>query len=232
MTKRIFGRALILTIVFFMVTPLRAEVNDFVCGSLRNAYGPYDYRSDKDKLPIVENVHFTPEIATLVRGITGTVGAELDYTLRAFPNHHGALMSMIKLGERDKTSRPQGTKRTVECYLERAVRFRNDDATVKMIYATYLAKNKRNKEAIEQLNGAIDLGEDSANLQYNIGLIYLDIGKYDEALEHAHRAYNAGFPLPGLRDRLKRAGKWKELPPVIPEDVQASTPVVPPNQVE
>ena len=80
-----------------------------------------------------------------------------------------------------------------------------------MIYANYLAKKGRNAEALKQLNEAVQLGEDSANLQYNIGLVYFNLGKFDEALNYAHSAYQAGFPLPGLRDKLKKAGKWREL---------------------
>ena len=34
--------------------------------------------------------------------------------------------------------------------------------------------------------------------------------QYDKALASAHRAYGAGFPLPGLKNKLKRAGKWRE----------------------
>lgn len=199
-----------LGINIFFLSHLQAEGNDFLCGSLQNAYGPYDYRFDKDKLSIVEVNHFTPEVANLISGTTGRLGGDIGYTLRAFPNHPGALMSMVRLGEKEKTEKPSGSRYTVECWLYRAVRFRDNDATVKMIYATYLAKKGSNAEALKHLNEAVQLGEDSANLQYNIGLIYFSLGKFDEALTHAHLAYQEGFPLPGLRDKLKRAGKWRE----------------------
>jgi tetratricopeptide (TPR) repeat protein len=206
-------RFLLLGLGIFFISHGRAEVSDFSCGHLRNSYGPYDYRSDKDKLPIVEGAHFTPEVANLVRGSTsGSPGGDIDYTLRAFPNHPGALMSMVRLGDKEKTAKPSGSRYTVECWLNRAVRFRDNDATVKMIYAIYLAKKGSKAEALKQLNDAVQLGEDDANLQYNIGLVYLNLGKYDEALKHAHVAYQAGFPLPGLRDKLKQAGKWREPP--------------------
>ena len=44
----------------------------------------------------------------------------------------------------------------------------------------------------------------------DLGLAYADLKQYDKALESAHRAYGAGFPLPGLKNKLKRAGKWRE----------------------
>jgi tetratricopeptide (TPR) repeat protein len=205
-------RFILLGFGIFLTSHAKAEVSDFSCGPLQNAYGPFDYRSDKDKLSIVEGAHFTSEVANLVKGTTAErPGGDIDYTLRAFPNHSGALMSMVRLGDKEKTAKPRGSRYTVECWLYRAVRFRDNDATVKMIYATYLAKNGRNAQALKQLNEAVQLGEDSANLQYNIGLVYFNLGKYDEALNHAHVAYQAGFPLPGLRDKLKKAGKWREL---------------------
>ncbi len=196
------------------------DVNDFVCGSLQNAYGPFDYRSDKSKLPIVEMVHLTPDVLNLVRGKTGAIGGDLDYTLRAFPNHPHALMSMIRLGERSKSQHPAGAHYSVECYLQRAIRFRADDVMVKLIYATYLAKNGKSSAALDQLNAAVDLGEVNANLHYNIGLVYFDLKQFGKALEHAHVAYNLGFPLPGLRDKLKRAGKWQDVLPNKPEETQ------------
>lgn len=194
--------------LFFGLEFAAAEVGDFSCGALQNAYGPYDYRKDKDKLPIVEGAHLTPDVINLVKGKSGYIGGDLDYTLRAFPNHPRALMAMLRLGEREKATIPLGAHYSVECYFQRAMRFRADDSMVKMIYATYLAKNGRGADALKQLNEVVALGEESANLYYNMGLVYLDLKQYDKALSNAHLAYRMGFPLPGLRDRLKKAGKW------------------------
>ena len=189
-----------------------AEVDDFVCGSLQNAYGPFDYRSDKDKLALVESYHLTPNVVNLVSTQSaGTIGGDLDYTLRAFPNHHRALMAMMKLGEKENVAKPRGAKYGVECYFQRALRFRDDDATVRMIYASYLSKKGKRVEALGQLDAAERLESENANIIYNTGLIYFDLKEYDKSLLYAHRAYGLGFPLPGLRDKLRRAGKWKEV---------------------
>jgi tetratricopeptide (TPR) repeat protein len=189
-----------------------AEVDDFVCGSLQNAYGPFDYRSDKDKLAIVESYHLTPNVVNLVSTQSaGTIGGDLDYTLRAFPNHHRALMAMMKLGEKENAAKPRGAKYGVECYFQRALRFRDDDATVRMIYASYLSKKGKRVEALGQLDAAERLESENANIIYNTGLIYFDLKEYDKSLSYARRAYGLGFPLPGLRDKLRRAGKWKDI---------------------
>lgn len=47
---------------------------------------------------------------------------------------------------------------------------------------------------------------ESAELQYALGLSYLDAKQYEEAREHARKAYELGYPLPGLRDKLRTAG--------------------------
>jgi tetratricopeptide (TPR) repeat protein len=195
---------------FLVCSQSSAEPTDYSCGSIKNAYGPFDYRSGGIGLKEVEGNHLTPEVVNLVRGKTGYIGGDLDYTLRAYPNHHVALMAMVRLGEKEKTSKPIGANYVVECYFKRALIFRSDDGVVRTIYASYLYKAGKKAEALNQLNQAVQLGEDSPNTNYNIGLIYFDLKEYEKALYFAQRAYGSGFPLPGLRDKLKKAGKWKE----------------------
>lgn len=178
------------------------------CGSLQNAYGPFDYRTDKDKLGIVEKYHFGATQENLTKG--AGLGGNIDYTLRAFPNHHRALMSMMKLGFREKRAKPHGADYTVECYMVRAEAFRAEDAMVKVIYGLYLIQSGRSGEAVGKLETARELDSRNANVHYNLGLAYFDLKQYDKALESAHKAYAGGFPLPGLRDKLKRAGKWQD----------------------
>lgn len=209
--RRVVKFCFLLCVSFLAVSQSVADVNDIICGSLENAYGPYDYRSDKDKLGIVETFHLTANVINLSSAQSAsTVGGDLDYTLRAFPNHHIALMAMTRLGEKEKLAKPRGARFSVECYLQRAMRFRNDDTTVKMLYASYLAKNGKRAEAFAILDEIANAEEETANVYYNIGLIYFELKDYERSLSYAHRAYALGFPLPGLRDRLKRAGKWRD----------------------
>lgn len=184
------------------------------CGSLENQYGPFDYRTQKSKLDIVERFHFTPRVESLVGGqSTGSIAGDLDYTLRAFPNHHRALMAMVRLGEKVKTPQPIGATYSVECYFERALRFHPDDTTARMIYATYLSKIGRVKDAISQLETVSVSAEDNPFTHYNMGLIYFDLHQYDQALAQAHLAYGLGFTQTALRDELQRVGKWTEPQP-------------------
>lgn len=194
------------------------------CGDLRNAYGPFDYRTEKSKLGIVEGAHFLPFVENLTRGNTSTTpGGDIDYTLRASPNHHRALLAMIKLASREKRDKPIGTRYTIACWLDRAERFAPDDAMVKTIYGTYLLQRGKGSEGAKKLEEALELAGDNVNIHYNLGLAYVDLKDYDKALASAHKAYQLGFPLPGLRNKLKKVGYWRELPPkaVLTEEAPA-----------
>lgn len=191
------------------------------CGVLRNAYGPFDYRNPEnaEKIRKVTDFHFNSDVENLRRGLSSKVGADLNYTLRAVPNHHRALMSMTRLGLRDKKSTPVGAGYSVQCFLMRAEAFRPDDAMVKVIFGHYLLKQGQRAQAISKLDEAYAANSSSVNVSYNLGLAYVDAGEYEKALINAHKAYLGGFPLPGLRDKLKRVGHWKE-PAPLPQAVR------------
>jgi len=189
------------------------------CGSLDNGFGPFDYTDPShlvkqpgetiSKREIVERVHFTREVENLISGFeVRDPLADLDYTLRAFPNHHRALSSMANYHILKKTQKLDGY--SIDCWFERAITFRSDDALVRVVYAIYLIKTGKNEKALVQYQDAVKLQPDSADAQYGIGLMYTNMGNYDLAFEHADRAYELGYPLPGLRNRLIKAGAWKQ----------------------
>lgn len=185
------------------------------CGELEQPgiYGPYDYTNSDDrqyKLPIVEIAHFTPNIENLIKGNSGTLGGELAYTLRAFPNHHRALTAMSKLAIRDKTPHPRGSQYSALCFFDRAIRFKPNDPTVRAIYSNHLVKLGKTDEALEQLNIAVNLQPENPAINYNLGLAYMQKKDYEQARTHAKKAYELGFPLPGLKNKLKEAGKWED----------------------
>ena len=204
-----------------------AQSGTSACGSLQTSYGPYDYRTDKDKIAIVLQGHFTPEVEALIRGTTNTrPGGDISYTLRAIPNNHRALLAMMRLGEKEKTPLPSGSTYSVECWFDRAIRFRPDDGIVRMIYSTYLKDRARIPEATSQLEIATTYAKDSAIAHYNIGLHYFNLKNYDKALVQAHKAMALGWTQTDLRDQLRSVGKWtepSELP--APTSPAASAPV-------
>lgn len=183
------------------------------CGPLKppGQYGPWDYRTDVEKLEIVLRRHFTPAVEALIRGSSAeTPGSDIDYTLRAIPNNHRALISMMRLGDKEKTPQPNGSRYTVECWFERALQFQPDDSIVRMIYSTYLGKQGRVDDAKAQLKTATAYAKDSAFTHFNIGLHYFDLKDYEHALVQAHQAMLLGFSRTELRDKLQEVGKWIE----------------------
>jgi hypothetical protein len=173
--------------------------------------GPFDYRTaTAGAKRLVEMFHFTTNVETLQSGNSGPLGGELDYTLRVFPNHARALMSMIRLGQRDKTIKPQGAHYTVECYVERAVEFKPDDTAIRQLRGIYYSMHRNYDKAIADFQLVIEQQPDNANAHYNLGLAYFEIGNYEGAVAEAKRANALGFPLAGLRNKLKAKAKWKD----------------------
>lgn len=211
-TPSLFFHVKALIFLLFLFGSPIARAQEFICGSLDNHYGPYDYRTASPiVLKVVEVPHFPPKVESLHGGNTSiTPGGDIAYTLRVFPNHHRALMAMMKLAEREKTDKPRDSTWSMACWLDRAERFRPNDQMVQVIYGIYLSKKGKKDEALKKVDHAVEMGEASGNLDYNIGLVYFENGAYDKALLAAHRAYAAQFPLPGLREKLKLVGKWKE----------------------
>lgn len=76
-------------------------------------------------------------------------------------------------------------------------------AALSMIYGKM---NQADKQ-IEILQQGIEATEgQSAELHYFLGLQLAKAKRYELAREHAIQAYAQGYPLPGLKNRLKRAG--------------------------
>ncbi|HEX5126594.1 MAG TPA: tetratricopeptide repeat protein [Rhodocyclaceae bacterium] len=187
------------------------------CPSMEG-YGPFDYRAISESTRVlVEGAHFTPDVEHLIHGKHSYIGGDIDYTLRAFPNSPRALMAMMRLFDQQKGGGiPDGAK-PLHCYFENALIFKPNDGTVHLLYGMFLLKKKDQDKAIEQFEKAATLSENDPNIYYNLGLAYFGMQKYDLALTNAHKAYAEGFPLPGLRDMLKRVGQWKDAPPPVAE---------------
>lgn len=210
-----FGlRATLCVIAVLMSLSSWAQM-DLSCGSLNNAYGPFDYTNPTDyqtKLKIVEDNHFDRGVENL-RGharkphqLTG----DIDYTLRAFPNHHKALYTVIKYDTSKNPKHRQALPRTAECYFQRAMTFRPRDGNVHLLYGLYKTRTNNYEDAKIHFIEAERLLPNSAEVQYNIGLVLAKNKEYDEAYSHAVKAYQMGYPLPGLRNILRRAGKWPD----------------------
>ena len=203
---------IILTIaaVQLIVSPALAQAGALCNLDLRNAFGPFDYRNaTREQIEIVESHHFTPQVESLIRGQSGTIGGDLDYTLRVFPNHPRALVAMARLARKSGTQTPGGSRYSVDCWFQRALEFQPDDPQVRLAYGVELLREGKPQQAIVQLGLAESLSPNNVNALYNLGLAYFELADYRQSLHYAKRAYALGFPLPGLRDKLNRVGKWE-----------------------
>lgn len=187
----------------------RAQASPEDCGSLATHYGPYDYRVDRNKLSIVDNNHFSKKVETLRGGDTATgPGRDLDYTLAAFPNHHRALVAVTRYAKLTGSRKPKDLKYTVDCYFERALRFRGDDAVARMLFANWLGDTDRRDAGLQQLD-KVEPG-DSPLTTYNLALVYAELGGFEKALAWAHKADALGYLMPALKEMLEKAGHWRE----------------------
>lgn len=191
MTPQLLSCSARLTVSAVLVAlTISAFAGEGDCGSLQTHFGPFDYRTaSPEQRKLVEGVHFTPKVESLQGGNTSiTAGGDLRYTLNVFPNHHRALMALIKLSEKEKTDRPRDMTYTVACSFDRAERFRPDDGMVKMLHGIYLFRKGKTQAAADKLEEANALAGNNANINYNVGLVYFDLKQYDKALASAHAA--------------------------------------------
>ncbi len=187
------------------------DLTGTICRGKYQGYGPYDYRK-RHRLPNelgwVEGAHFTRGVEALIRGKTGRDPyGDIDYTLRAWPNHHRALNSFTRYYFREKNTWNRIWPRP-ECYFQRALQFTPDDPTTYMLYGIYLQKSGKLKLAEENYKKALALDPEHTQANYNYGLLLVNLKQYDKARAAAKKAYDQSFPLPGLKDMLKSVGYW------------------------
>lgn len=189
--------------------------------NLQNGYGPYDYYNPDNHLPTgadpmgkikrVTNVHLTSKMLQLRGRSTGPISADLDYTLRALPNHPDALNLSSRLEARLKSpAKPklflyEKMSRSAECYFQRAIKFAPYSETY-VIYGVHLHRNKKYQEAKKAYLKAIDMGHKSASTHYNFGLTLAKLEEYPLSEKHAKIAYKLGYPLKGLKRQLREVG--------------------------
>lgn len=236
----------ILLLVALPMTAAQAQV-EMECAGLESSggVGPWDYSdpanhrpsgdAPKGRAKLVENVHFKPAMRDLntKKYTPARLSGEFRYTLGIFPNHYVALNSLSKL-EKHYGGRPaEGYKESAplklvaDCYFQRAMLFKPDDARVYVVHGIHLHDRGRFSEAIKAYETAESLGEASIMFAYNFGLVLADAKQYDRALEYAQRAYGGGYPLPGLAKKLEAAGHRIAMPaparaaPVVAPDAAA-----------
>lgn len=178
---------------------------------------PWDYRDPRylPDLGIVNKYHFNRDVQRLTAGQSNDhPGPDLAYIFRFFPNHHPALDVMGRLWRSYSVlnQAPPGLTATqnADYYFEQAIEFSPDDGIVRMLYGNHAYLEGRNDEALTHYEAALELQPDSPDIHYNAGLFFFSVGNNQRAIEHARTAYGFGYPLPGLRNKLKRADLWDD----------------------
>ncbi|MCQ8103101.1 hypothetical protein NP590_03185 [Methylomonas sp. SURF-2] len=185
------------------------------CTGGAQGYGPFDYTKleDKQNLPIVEHSHFSADVENHIKGIGGYVPADLDYTLRAFPNHHRALLSVIrykfKLTNKLLTENRELLS-PVECYLQRAIKFSPQDSASYALYGYYLHKIGHLTESSTIYQKALEIDNDNPKIAYSLSLLLIDMKEYERALKYAKIAYKNKKTPESLKLKLKNIGIWTE----------------------
>ncbi len=188
---------------------------------LARKYGPFNYnQAGIDQRQLVEVPHFEAHYQTYrlgreknpgnVRGPHEYPANGFSYTLWAFPNHPIALAAMEDLGIKHKSDRPPGTQLRVHCYFQRAVRFTPDDPMVRALYGYYYARRGKKEEAMAQLAKAESLNSSTPDVAVYSAFAYFEMKEFDRSLAAAKQAYQLGYQLPGLRNKLERAKKWQD----------------------
>jgi tetratricopeptide (TPR) repeat protein len=192
--------------------PSQAELLMAECGNPfdNGAIGPWDYNDGEDrtnpqKIPIIEKFHFNRDVEGLDRGESSAYALDdLDYVLRAVPNHPRALNAVARYDVEKGGIPPKW--RSAECWFDRAMRFKPDDGTVYLLFANYKSRKGQVDEALEAYQTAKKLLPESIEVDYNLGLLYVKMGDYPKALERARVAYAGNYPLQGLKKKLAEKG--------------------------
>lgn len=193
--------------IIMLLAALAADCPPYTKGATGGDY--YDTEDGKG-LAAVEAFHFGPQVEALQRGMSGALAADISYTLEHFPNHPRALAAMARLALRERRPRVPGAAFSVECYFQRALAYQAADGATRALFGAYLLSLRRDGEAAKQLQMALEAQRGNAAAWYNLGLAQVRLKDWPAALAAAHKAYALGFPLPGLRQQLKAAGRWRE----------------------
>ena len=202
-------RCLVRPVLFALLACAGSPAGAF-CGTPLNMnhWGmPVDYRDPNQtyKRDIVERFHFTPEIENLVKGQNGPLPGDIHYTLIQLVNHHRALQAMANW-QLKHPRKPGDEFYPADCYFERALAFTPDDPLIYMIWGNYAFRNKEYDRAVLIYQRAEELAPTDPEVQYNLGLLNLELKNYDKAKAYAQKAYAQRYPLPGLRNKLKKLG--------------------------
>lgn len=220
------SKTLIINILFYLLT-YSALVSSCDLNLGNNDIGPWDYYDPINSTPNganpmgnikrVTNVHLKPGMLRMETKASGSFSSDIDYTLRAIPNHPAGLDLASRLEHRlqqpssanIRMLRYEKPVRTAECYFQRAIALAPNRFYTYVVYGIHLHRFGKYDAANKAYERALALGSNSIETNYNYGLSLVKTGRYADAEQQARLAYQGGFPLPGLRNLLQQHGYCK-----------------------
>jgi tetratricopeptide (TPR) repeat protein len=165
-----------------------------------------------------ERFHLSKAQRNIAEGNHQYVMPDLHFVLRRVPNHERALKLLIDFG---RSGKRDGRYKPLECYFYWAQSFVPEDPVVWNSGGYFFFMQKNVPMARAWWQRALEVAPDDAEVHYNLGLVYFSEKDFVKAREHAWSAYSAGFALPGLRNKLVKAGQWREPPVKQDEDLDS-----------
>jgi tetratricopeptide (TPR) repeat protein len=166
-------------------------------------------REDAELLKNAELYHMEPGIVRMNSREYVAAYGDFVFILQFFPNHPRALAMISELCDlKWKSPRCE-----VDEWFQKAIERNPKAAPTYVVLGLHLHRLNRLPEAVESYQKALSLNPSSANAHYNLGLAYFDLKQFDLSNQQAQLSYALGVRLPGLRDKLTKAGQWKPLDP-------------------
>lgn len=131
---------------------------------------------------------------------------EASYTIERSDPTHPLYAKMLTLRARAKYELGQRSKAFDD--LKLAIRLHGKVAAPYSAMGFMLREAGEPKKALEVLERGEAESGGSAELHYFQGIILAELKRYPRALEQAKLAYKKGYPLPGLKRKLRAAGHW------------------------
>jgi tetratricopeptide (TPR) repeat protein len=170
----------------------------------RDYYNPGTTTDEKATWQSAHHFHLGPALEAMKHNDWKPAYDNFRFILYLFPNSPQALNGMSELC----VTKWKSPNCDADSWFEKAIAVNPGIATTWTLYGIHLQREKHAAEAIEKFEHALKLRPDDINAHYNMGLAYFELKEYGKANEQAQISYSLGAPLPGLRDLLKREGRW------------------------
>ena len=203
MLRRHTTARLVLAVLFLLaaIVPAPAMAQE----GNRDYYNPGTGYNEASIFQNVHEHHLQPGLEAMSTAHYQQAYSHFHFILSYFPNNPVVLDKMSELC----VIKWRDPKCEVDSAFDKAVERNPGVSTTYVVYGIHLLRRGKAPEAIEKFNMALALQPDSVNAHYNLGLAYFGLKKYELANQHAQASYQLGAQLPGLREKLVKAGKWQ-----------------------